>query len=171
LLENQVRKGDVASVNGTGGLVESVGLRTLLLRDMTGTLHVFQNGKIGSLSNLTKDWSAAVFEVGIEYRQDTDEAAALMKQVGEELKEDEIFGSKILEPIEIFGVDRFDDSAVILKARIKTKPIEQWNVSREYNRRLKKLFDAHGVTIPFPQQTLSFDADTPVLVDALKKAG
>jgi small-conductance mechanosensitive channel len=154
LLENQIREGDVAIINGTGGLVEQVGLRTVVLRDLSGVVHVFQNGKINTLANMTKEWSGMVLDIGIAYKEDTDRVVAVIKKVAEELQDDPRFTDKILEPIEIFGVDQFADSAVIIKARFKTKPIEQWAVGREYRRRLKMAFDEHGIEIPFPHRTV-----------------
>jgi small conductance mechanosensitive channel len=154
LLENQIREGDVAIINGTGGLVENVGMRTIVLRDLSGVVHVFQNGKINTLSNMTKNWSAMVFDIGVAYKEDTDRVVAVIGQVAEDLRSDPDFADSILEPIEIFGVDQFGDSAVIIKARFKTKPIEQWNVGREFKRRLKKAFDDQGIEIPFPHRTV-----------------
>ena len=154
LIENQVRKGDVAIVNGTGGLVEKVGLRTIMLRDLSGVVHVFQNGKVNSLSNMTKEWSAMVFDIGVAYKEDTDKVSEVMKQVSAEMMAEEAYAQYILEPIEIFGVDEFGDSAVVVKGRLKTKPIQQWVIGREYRRRLKKAFDAQGIEIPFPHQTI-----------------
>jgi len=154
LLENQIREGDVAIVNGTGGLVEHVGMRTIVLRDLSGVVHVFQNGKVNTLSNMTKNWSGMVFDIGVAYKEDTDKVAEVIQQVAEELRADPDFRDKILEPIEIFGVDGFGDSAVIMKARFKTVPIEQWAVGREYRRRLKKAFDEQVIEIPFPHRTI-----------------
>jgi len=166
LLENHVRVGDVAVINGTGGLVESIGLRTIVLRDVAGVVHVFQNGKIETLSNMTKEWSAVVFDVGVAYKEDTDVVVQVMRGVADELQTDADYGSKIIEPMEIFGVDSFGDNAVVVKARIKTHPIEQWTVGREYRRRLKKAFDARGIEIPFPHRTLYFgEASPPFRVD------
>lgn len=171
LLENQVRTGDVAIVNGTGGLVEKIELRTISLRDFSGTVHVFQNGKINTLSNMTKEWSAMVFDIGVAYKEDTDVVADVMKKVGDELMNDEEFKDKIIEPIEVFGVDKFDDSAVIVKARIKTKPIQQWTVGREYRRRLKKVFDEKGIEIPFPHSTIYWgEKIDPLTVSLNEKA-
>lgn len=161
LLENHVRVGDVAVINGTGGLVESIGLRTIVLRDLAGVVHVFQNGKIATLSNMTKEWSAMVFDIGVAYKEDTDVVIQVMREVADSLLKDAEYAGKILEPMEIFGVDAFDDSAVIVKARIKTNPIEQWSVGREYRRRLKKSFDARGIEIPFPHRTLYFGEASP----------
>ncbi len=154
ILENQVRVGDVAIVNGTGGLVEEVNLRTIVLRDLAGIKHFFPNGTITTLSNVTQEWSAFVFEIGIDYSADVDQAIEVMRQVGKELREDESFGPLMIEDIEVFGVDNFADSAVIIKGRLRTKPIKQWDVGREYRRRLKQAFDAAGIVIPFPQRTL-----------------
>ncbi|SHJ64262.1 small conductance mechanosensitive channel [Malonomonas rubra DSM 5091] len=154
ILENQVRVGDVAVINGTGGLVDEVNFRTIVLRDLTGTVHVFPNGTVSTLSNMTHTWSAWVFDVGVAYKEDTDRVIELIKQVGRELREDPVFRKKIIEDIEVFGVNKFGDSAVEIKGRIKTRPIEQWAVGREFQRRLKYLFDEQGIEIPFPHLTV-----------------
>ena len=154
LMENQVRTGDVAIINGTGGLVERIEVRTITLRDLSGVVHIFQNGKINTLSNMTKEWSAIVFDIGVAYKEDTDKVVEVIKEVAAELQEDPEFKSKILEPIEVMGVDQFADSSVVIKARIKTKPITQWAVGREYRRRLKKAFDSKNIEIPFPHTTV-----------------
>lgn len=163
LLENQVREGDVAIINGTGGLVEEIALRTITLRDFAGTVHIFQNGKINTLSNMTKEWSAMVFDIGVAYKENIDKVKEVIKRVGDELQADPEFNDRILEPIEIFGVDKFMDSAVTIRARIKTKPSQQWSTGREFNGRLKKAFDAEGIEIPFPHRTIYWgDADGPL---------
>lgn len=154
ILEDQIRLGDVAIINGTGGLVESITFRTITLRDFSGVVHVFPNGTITTLSNMTKEWSAFVLDMGVAYREDTDRVVQLMHQVGEELRQDPAFGDKFVSPIEIVGVENFADSAVVIRIRIKTKPLEQWNVGREYRRRLKQAFDAQGIEIPFPHRTI-----------------
>ncbi|MBN1926492.1 MAG: mechanosensitive ion channel family protein [Prolixibacteraceae bacterium] len=154
LLENQVRTGDVAVINGTGGLVEKIEMRTITLRDFSGVVHVFQNGKINTLSNMTKEWSAMVFDIGVAYKEDPELVMNVMSEVGAQMEKDPSFGELILEPIEVFGVNEFADSAVVIRARIKTKPIEQWAVGREYRKRLKKAFDEKGIEIPFPHTTI-----------------
>ncbi|HRW62484.1 MAG TPA: mechanosensitive ion channel family protein [Bacteroidales bacterium] len=154
LLENQIRAGDYGIINGTEGLVERIELRTLTLRDVSGVVHVFQNGKINSLSNMTKEWSAIVFNIGVAYKEDVDQVMRIMQQTGDEMMKDENYKDKILEPLLIMGLERFDDSAVVIKARLKTIPGEQWFLGREYRKRLKKAFDTHGIEIPFPQTTL-----------------
>lgn len=154
ILENQVRVGDVAVVNGTGGLVEAISFRTITLRDLSGTVHIFPNGTVTTLANKTKDWSFYVMDIGVAYKEDTDRVSAVMKEVGKELQEDPVIGPNILEPIEIMGVDNFGESEVVIKARLKTLPIQQWMVGREYRRRLKKAFDEQHIEIPFPHRTL-----------------
>ncbi len=154
LLENQVRAGDVAIINGQAGLVEEIALRTITLRDFSGVVHIFQNGKINTLANMTKEWSGAVFDVGIAYKEDTERVKEIMKKVGEQLKGDPEFEEKINEPLEIFGVDSWGDSAVVIRARFKTKPGQQWVVKREFLGRLKQSFDQERVEIPFPHRTI-----------------
>jgi small-conductance mechanosensitive channel len=170
ILENQIRRGDVAVINGTGGLVEKIEFRTITLRDFSGTVHVFQNGKISTLSNMTKDWSAMVFDIGVAYKENIEKVMDLMKQVGDQLKEDKDFNDKIIEPIEIFGVNEFGDSAIIIKARLKTKPIQQWTVGREYRKRLKETFDQHNIEIPFPHTTVYWGEEINPLELQMKKA-
>lgn len=169
LLENQIRTGDVAIINGTGGLVEKIELRTITLRDFSGVVHVFQNGKINSVSNMTKEWSAMVFDIGVAYKEDVDKVMDIMKKTGEELMKDPDFREKIIEPIEIFGLDQFGDSAIVIKARLKTTPIEQWTVGREYRRRLKKAFDNNNIEIPFPHTTVYWGEEIKPMEVNLKK--
>jgi len=154
LLEDQVRVGDVAIINGTGGAVEKIELRTITLRDFSGVVHIFQNGKINTLANMTKEWSAMVFEIGVAYKEDIDTVIRVMEEVGNGMQKDENIKNKILEPIEVVGVENFADSAIVIKARLKTKPLEQWSMGREYRRRLKIAFDKNGIEIPFPQRTI-----------------
>ncbi len=167
LLENHVRAGDVAIVNGTGGLVERVGLRTIVLRDVGGVVHVFQNGKINSLSNMTKEWSAMVFNIGVAYKEDVDHVMQVMQEVGDELSNDPEWRDQIIDTIEINGVDDFAASSIVIRARYRTKPLKQWGVGREYRRRLKKRFDELDIEIPFPHQTVYWGSE----IDPLKIAG
>jgi moderate conductance mechanosensitive channel len=154
LIENQIRVGDVAVINGTGGLVEEINLRTTVLRSLDGAVHVVPNGAITSLSNLTREFSCAVFDIGVAYKEDGDRVAQVIREVGEELQKDEEFGVHFVEPLELFGLDRMADSAIVFKGRIKVMPGKHWPVLREFNRRIKKRFDELGIEIPFPQRTL-----------------
>ena len=143
-------RGDVVNIDGTSGLVESVHLRTIVLRDLSGTVHIIPNGAISTLSNLTKEFSYAVLDVGIAYKEDTDHVSDVLRDIGEDLSGDPAFAPHLLAPLEILGVNEFGDSAVVIKIRIKTRPLKQWMVARELRRRIKKVFDAQGIEIPFP---------------------
>jgi moderate conductance mechanosensitive channel len=154
ILENQVRVGDVAIINGTGGLVEAISFRTIVLRDEAAVVHVFPNGSITTLSNMTKDWSAYVVSVNVAYKEDPDRVVDVMRRVAEEMYAEPKYRSAMLEPIEIFGVDGFTESAVTIKARLKTQPLQQFSIGREYRRRLKKAFDTAGIEMPLSQRML-----------------
>lgn len=156
ILENQVRVGDVAVINGTGGLVERINFRTIVLRDNAGTVHVFPNGSITTLANMTREWSAYVFNIGVGYKEDIDKVITLMKKIGSELREDAKLGPLMQGDIEVFGIDKLEDSAIVIQGRIKTLPIKQWDVGREYLRRLKMAFDVEGIELPFPSRSLYF---------------
>ncbi len=161
LLENQIRVNDVAVINGTGGLVEEINLRTTVLRGDDGSVYVFPNGTIQTLCNMTREYSYYVFNIGVAYKEDTDRVVEAMKAVAAQLMTEEEYMPLILGPLEVWGVDRFAESAVIIKARIKTQPIQQWTVGREMNRRLKKRFDELGIELPFPQRTIHFAGPLP----------
>ena len=139
-LEDKIRVGDVVEIAGKSGLVE-------------------RNGEINVITNMTKEYSRFVFDIGVAYREDVDEVITIMKQVDEEMRNDPDFKDDILEPLEIFGLDKFDNSALVIKARTTTRPIKQWRVAREFNRRLKKVFDSKDIEIPFPHTTLYFGKD------------
>ncbi|MFW6324595.1 MAG: mechanosensitive ion channel family protein [Desulfovibrionales bacterium] len=159
LLEDQIRVGDVVEVAGKSGLVEKINLRMCILRDLAGNVHFVRNGKIDIVTNMTKDYSRYVFEIGVAYRENVDEVIEVIREVDEELRSDSQFCGSILEPIEILGLDKFADSAVVIKARTKTKPSQQWAVGREFNHRLKKRFDERNIEIPFPHVTLYMGED------------
>lgn len=154
LLENQMRQGDVVDIAGKSGLVEEITLRYVRLRDYDGNVHFVSNGLITTVTNMSRGYAQSVVDVGVAYREDTDEAVGVMRETGAAMRADPSFGPKILDELEIAGVDRWADSAVILRCRFKVQPLEQWNVRREFLRRLKKAFDARGIEIPFPHLTL-----------------
>jgi small-conductance mechanosensitive channel len=159
LLEDQIRVGDVIQVGDKGGVVEKITLRTVVLRDLSGNVHFIRNGQIQVVTNMTKEYGRYVFDIGVAYKEDVDHVIEVVKRVDEELRGNPGFKDDILEPIEILGLDKFADSAIIIKARIKTKPIKQWAVGREFNRLLKKRFDEEGIEIPFPHVTLYIGQD------------
>jgi len=159
LLEDQFRVGDVVQIGDKGGLVERLNLKTTILRDLAGNVHYIPNGQIDAVTNMTKEYSRYVFDIGVAYREDVEEVIEVMKEVDEELRNDPEFKDDIISPIEILGLDKFADSALIIKARTTTKPIKQWRVGREFNLRLKKKFDQRNIEIPFPHVTLYLGED------------
>lgn len=159
LMENQFRVGDVIKAANHSGLVEKITLRTTILRDLDGTVHVIPNGEVGTVSNMTYIWSRAVIDIGVSYRADIDRVMDLMIQVAKGMKDDPKWGADIIEDPTLLGVDSFDDSSINVRIMIKTTPLFQWNIAREYRRRLKNRFDAEGIDMPFPQRTLSLDKD------------
>ncbi|MEN6474254.1 MAG: mechanosensitive ion channel family protein [Syntrophaceae bacterium] len=154
LLEDQIRVGDVVEIANKNGLVEKVNLRMTVLRDLSGNVHFVRNGKIDIVTNMTKEYSRYVFDIGVAYREDVDAVMLVLKEIDQGLREDPDFKEDIIAPLEIMGLDQFADSAVVIKARTTTKPIQQWRVAREFNRRLKKRFDELGIEIPFPHVTI-----------------
>jgi small conductance mechanosensitive channel len=151
IVEDQVRVGDVAMVNGIGGLVEEINLRTIVLRDVEGVVHAIPNGEIKTLANRTKDYSYYVIDLGIGFDADIDRIMTLVREAGAQLMAEPAYAPSILEPVEILGVDDFKDTTVTLKIRIKTVPLKQWEVGRELRHRIKLIFDREGVRMPVPQ--------------------
>ena len=154
LLENQIRQGDVIEAGGKSGMVEEVTLRYVRMRDYDGNVHFVPNGNITTVTNMSRGFAYAVINIGVAYREDTDEVMEIMRQVGADMREDTFMSRKILEPLDMAGVEKWDDSAVIIRCRFKVQPLEQSGVRREYLRRLKHAFDKHGIEIPFPHMTI-----------------
>ncbi|MDD9914779.1 MAG: mechanosensitive ion channel [Rhodospirillaceae bacterium] len=159
LLEDSIHAGDVVEVAGHSGVVEAVTIRTIRLRDVSGTIHTVPFSDVSSIKNMTRDFSFAFMEIGVAYREDIDAVITVIEELGAELRADPDFSDRILEDIQVQGLDRFDDSAVIVRARIKTKPLQQWGVRRAFNLRMKRRFDELGIEIPFPHQTIYFGED------------
>jgi len=155
LLDDQIRTGDVVEVAGKGGLVEEVTLRYVRLRDLEGHVHFVPNGDITVVTNRTREYATAVIEVGIAYREDPEEAFAVMRKVAEAMRAEPEWRDRMVADLEVLGVDKWGDSAVVLRARLRVvPPIQQWNVKREFLKRLKKAYDERGIEIPFPQLTI-----------------
>jgi small conductance mechanosensitive channel len=175
LLENQIRQGDVVKLSSEhAGFVEQVTLRYVQLRDYEGRVHFVPNGQITTVINMTRDFSFAVMDIGVAYRENVDEVMALMREVAAELRADPAYAERIVEDLEMAGVDQWADSAVVIKCRFKVVALSQWVVKREYLRRLKNAFDARGVEIPYPHLTVyagqSKTGETPVLPLLLRRA-
>ncbi|MFO7981363.1 MAG: mechanosensitive ion channel family protein [Candidatus Aminicenantes bacterium] len=159
LLEDQIRVGDIVEVGGISGVVENINLKLTRLRDLEGNVHFIPNSLIDIVANKTKEYSCYLLDIGVAYREDADEVMEVIKQIDEEMRRDQDWKDKILQPIEIFGLDRFDDSAVVVRARTRTLPAKQWGVGREFKRRIKKRFDEMDIEIPFPHTTLYMGQD------------
>ena len=147
LTEGQIRINDVIRIGELAGAVEKMTLRTIALRGFDGALHVIANGSVTTFSNLTLLFSYAVFEISVDYGDDPSRMMDIMSEVEQEMRVDPAIGQAILEPMEIVGVDKFLEAGVVIKARLKTEPGQQWAVTREFNRRLKKRCDELGVII------------------------
>ncbi len=154
LLENQIRQGDVVRLGEHAGLVEEITLRYVQLRDYHGNVHFVPNGTIVDVVNMSRGFAQSVVDVGVAYKEDLDNVMKVMIEVARDLAADPAFSSRILDKFELAGVERLDDSAVIIRGRFRVMPLEQWNVRREYLRRLKYAFDREEIEIPFPHLTV-----------------
>jgi moderate conductance mechanosensitive channel len=159
LLEDSISVGDVVDVAGHSGVVEILTIRTIRLRDIRGTVHTVPFSEVSTVKNLTKDFSYALMEIGVAYRENVDDVIEVIVDVGKNIRSDAAHADNILEDIQVQGLDRFDDSAVVIRARIKTKPLQQWSVRRAFNKALKRRFDELGIEMPFPHQTIYFGED------------
>ena len=147
ILDDNVRVGDVARINGTGGLVEAINLRTIVLRDHEGTVHVFPNGGITTLSNLTKDFAYAVVDVGVGYAEDADRVVEVLRAVGAEVAADPAIAPNVLAPIELQALEALGNGQMTVRLRLKARPQTQWDIARELRRRIKKTFDAQRIQL------------------------
>lgn len=168
LLENQIHEGDVVEVSSKTGVVEKVTLRYILLRDFEGSVHFIPNGLITTVTNKSRGYAYAVIDVKIAYRESIDEAFDVMRKVGSEMRASPEYAAKIVEDIDIAGVQDWADSAVVLRCRFKVIPLEQWGVRREFLRRLKEAFNARGIEIPYPHVTTYVGQDKSGIPSALR---
>ncbi len=154
LLENQIRQGDVVEAGGKGGFVEEVTLRHIKMRDYDGNVHYVPNGIITTVTNMSRGFAHSVIDIGVAYRENVDEVMQIMRKVGEDMRTDEEFQFKILDNLEMAGIDKLGDSAVTIRCRFKVKALEQWTVRREFFKRIKEQFDKRGIEIPYPHLTV-----------------
>lgn len=161
LVEDTISVGDSVTVAGLSGGVEAMSIRSIRLRGYDGAVHTIPFSSVTTVTNSTKDFSYYVLNVTVDYGIDTDRVVDVLKQLGAEMQAEPDYGRNMLGPVEIAGLDAFQDSAVLIKGRIRTRAGQQWAVGREFNRRMKKRFDAEGITIPFPQQVLHINAANP----------
>jgi small conductance mechanosensitive channel len=158
LAEDAVSVGDVVEISGATGVVEAMTIRSIRLRDGMGSVHTIPFSAVAMVKNLTKDFSYAQLDVAVAYDSDIDAVADMMREVAQGLRKDERFRWSILDDLEVMGLDKFTQAALTLLARIKTQPGQQWSVMREFNRRLKRLFDERGVEIPLSQRPIQIIA-------------
>ncbi len=159
LVEDTIVVGDYIEVGGHEGDVESISIRTIRLRDPAGSVHTVPFSDIGTVLNYTKDFSFVVLNIGVAYRENVDEVMKVIEDLGREMAEDPILGPNIITPLDAQGVQSLDDSAVIIRAKMKVSPGTQWGMKREFNRRMKNRFDELGIEIPFPQRAITFGED------------
>ncbi len=159
LVEDTIAVGDYVDVGGHEGTVESLSIRTIRLRDPAGSVHTVPFSDVGTVLNYTKDYSHVVLDIGIAYRENVDEVMKVIEDLGHEMSEDPSLASDIMAPLEVQGLQSLDDSAVVIRARIRVKPGTQWGLKREFNRRMKNRFDELGIEIPFPQRAITFGED------------
>ncbi len=159
ILEGQIRVGDYIEVSGHEGVVEKIDIKLIKLRDLKGRVHYIRNGMVDTVVNYTREFSYYVFDIGVSYDEDIENVVKVLRETDEEFRKSSESKDYVMEPLEILGVEKFDDSAVIVRARIKTLPIKQWEVGRAFNLAIKKKFDEKGIEIPFPQRTIHFVKD------------
>jgi moderate conductance mechanosensitive channel len=154
LIEGQYRINDVVKIGQYGGLVEDINLRITTLRDLEGRVIIIPNGEVKEVVNFTREYAQALLDIGVAYKENVDHVMDVIKEIGKGMRQDAYFGKLILGDVEMLGVDDFADSQVTIKFRMKTLPIKQWEVMREFRRRIKNKFDELGIEIPFPHSTI-----------------
>ena len=154
LLDNQYSKGDVVTVGGVTGLVDDVGLRRTVLRDLDGIVHYIPNGEIAVASNFTQEYSRVNLNVGVSYSEDLDHVMRVIDRVGEEMAADPKWGPSLITPPKSLRVDNLGDSGIDIKVVGDTKPIKQWEIMGELRKRIKKAFDEEGIEIPYPHRVI-----------------
>jgi small conductance mechanosensitive channel len=159
LIENQFRVGDVVKIGEFSGVVERISLRTVVLRDLQGNVHVIPNGEVKAVTNMSYEWSRAVVDIGVSYREDIDNVIKILEEVGQTMMEDKNLKDAILEKPSILGIDTFGESQVNLKMLVKTMPLKQWEVGRELRKRIKSTFDKEGIEFHFPHQVVIVKGD------------
>ncbi len=178
LVEDQFGVGDIIQIGDKGGVVERLTLRVVMLRSIDGVLHIIPNGEINMVSNMTRGWSRAVLEIGIAYGSDVDRALRVFRDEAARFSEDAAWKPRLDGPLEVPGIESLGDSAVVIRVLARTQPAAQWDVAREFRRRIKNRLDAEGIEIPFPQRTVHFrlepddaaEGNKPI-TRALQKAG
>jgi moderate conductance mechanosensitive channel len=152
LLEDQFAVGDVIEVAGKSGVVERISLRVVILRDLEGTMHVIPNGEMKVVSNKTRGWARAIVDIGIPYKEDVDRGLEVIRDEAAQFSTDKTWVLQLDGPVEVLGIESLGESSVVIRTLLRTQPGSQWNVAREFRRRLKNRFDRETIDIPFPQR-------------------
>jgi small-conductance mechanosensitive channel len=175
LLENQIRQGDVVEIAGKGGYVEEMTLRYVKMRDYDGNVYFIPNGAITTVANMSRQFAFSVIDIRVSYKEDVDEVMGIMQQVGKEIREDSVVKERIRGDIEMAGVDALNESSVVIRCRFQVEPLAQWDVRREYYKRIKRAFEEHGIEIPTPHMTLYSgtlkDGSSAIKLDGQAPAG
>lgn len=154
LVENQIRVGDVVEIAGKSGVVESLSLRRTKLRAYDGSVHYVSNGLITTVTNMSTEFAFAVVDMRVSYRDDIDRVFHVMRETADDLRRSPEYAARVLGDLEIAGVEDLGESAMTIRARLKTPPLDQWSVRREFLKRLKEAFEREGFTVPFPHRTI-----------------
>lgn len=168
LMEDTISVGDVVEVGAHAGLVEKITIRTVHMRDFDGNVHSIPFGEVQTVKNMSKDFAYAVVDVRIAYRESIDEALALMAEVAADMAAKGPLAETIVEPFEVVGVEALDPSHIQLRGRFKTRPLGQWNVRREFYRRIKAAFEVRGIEMPYPHQTVYLGSDKKGMAPPLR---
>ncbi len=170
LFENQFAIGDVIEAGGRSGVVERMTLRVVVLRDLEGVMHVIPNSEIKVVSNMTRGWSRAVVDLSVTYNEDVDRALAVVRDEAAQFSSDSSWTAQLDGPVEVPGIESLGDSAVVIRALIRTQPGSQWSAGREFRRRIKNRFDREGIEIPFPQRRVHVRVEGAPAPDAVISA-
>jgi small conductance mechanosensitive channel len=171
LMENKIRIGDIVEIAGKTGTVEDIKIRTVILRDLEGIVHVIPNGSIDVFSNRTMLYSSSIVDIGVAYKENVDDVIAVLRDEGERIAADPEYAESLDGPVEILGIQELADSGVIIRTLIRTVPAMQWSIAREFRRRIKNRFDAEGIEIPFPHRTIFIRQDEPLITVNEKTSG
>jgi moderate conductance mechanosensitive channel len=152
LLENQFAVGDVIEVAGKSGVVERMTMRVVVLRDLEGTMHVIPNGEMKVVSNKTRGWARAVVDIAVPYTEDVDRILSIVRDEAAQFSTDTVWGLQLDGPVEVLGIEELRDNSVVIRTLLKTQPGSQWNVAREFRRRLINRFSREAVESPFQQR-------------------
>jgi moderate conductance mechanosensitive channel len=159
LLEDAISVGDWVTAAGYSGTVERLSVRTMTLRDLSGTVHMIPFSEVTSVTNFNRTYGYALIDASVAYRESYEDVVQALRDVAKKLREDETWGQYITGDLEVFGMNNLGDSAVEIRVRLRTLPMKQFAVRRAFLENMKKIFDERGIEIPFPHRTVWFGVD------------